>query len=119
MPFTTAENRQKMLKFLETGEMPEKVDVGDWCFVFYRDMVRQWKENPRWTTAHNIYKKMREQIAIMGMGLNRESPLNLDQTMAYELAWQVFFQLYVMPYELKKCEENGDVDPNQTYELKS
>ena len=57
-------------------------------------MVEQWKESPRWKTAHNIYKHINN--------------LN-DTSAAYELAWQVFFQLYVMPYELKKREENGDV----------
>jgi hypothetical protein len=31
-------------------------DVGDICYVFYCRMVHLWKQDPRWTTAHKIYK---------------------------------------------------------------
>jgi hypothetical protein len=75
-------------------------------------MVDRWKSNPRWTTAHEIYK---------GVILHRDSHDTYDsehsslacelcdKLVSHELAWQVFFQLYVMPYELKKREENGDI----------
>jgi len=76
----------------------DEVQVGDCCYEFYKPMVDRWKSNPRWTTAHEIYKDMICSI--------NES---WDLQAAKELAWQVFFQLYVMPYELKKREENGDV----------
>lgn len=75
-----------------------EIQPGDRCYVYYQAMVDRWKAEPRWTTAHNIFKDM-----IMSLGSND------DDGAAAFLAWQVFFQLYVMPYELKKREENGDI----------
>lgn len=74
------------------------IEPGDRCYVFYKEMVDKWKASPRWTTAHYIY-----------LHLDLQSPINEDDWVAQKLAWQVFFQLYVMPYELKKREENGDI----------
>lgn len=33
-----------------------------------------------------------------------------DDKAAKELAWQVFFSLHVLPYEILKRTENGEVD---------
>jgi len=113
MPFITQENREKMLKYLLTGVVPKKIDMGDWCFVLYREMVKTWKENPRWTTAHNIRKKMESSMADLSSFegfLYQVCPdRQEDVRIAYRLAWDVFFELYVMPYELKKRAENGDI----------
>lgn len=76
------------------------VEPGDRCYVFYKPMVEKWKANPRWTTAHEILKDL-------GYRDNRND--TLDDHVARQLAWEVFFQLHVMPYELKKREENGDI----------
>lgn len=77
----------------------DEVQPGDRCYFFYKRMVDRWKANPRWTTAHEIYKEI------------QYAPLmdNPDDEAAYELAWQVFFIKYVWPYEQKKMEENGDI----------
>jgi hypothetical protein len=102
-PFTTPEARDKMLKFLETGIEPEAgIEPGDKCFVKYRDMMKAWTEAPRWTTAHNIYKKMRQELPTI---------TDEDEAIAYDLAWQVFFAIHVMKYELTKRSENGEVQP--------
>jgi len=103
MPFVTQDRRDIIDEFgLDNDKLPGGIQVGDRCYVFYKPMVDKWKANPRWTTAHNIYKTMMREI---------ESPESLseDDGAAYELAWQVFFEIYVMPYELKKREENGDI----------
>lgn len=97
MPFITQQKRD----LVEAYGLDERYffpEVGDRCYFFYKEMVRQWKENPRWTTAHEIYKEL----------LQKEHP-GWDNCAAINLAWQVFFQLYVMPYELKKRKENGDI----------
>jgi len=83
-----------------------EIQVGDMCYVHYKRMVEHWKANPRWTTAHEIYQAVvtkRWQMAFT----DRFTADQLNDITAHELAWQVFFQLYVMPYELKKREENG------------
>jgi hypothetical protein len=93
MPFLTQDDRDRIDENPWTAGKP-----GELCYVFYKPMVERWKANPRWTTAHDIYREMCEGHAN-----------NFDEGAAKELAWQVFFQLYVMPYELKKREENGDI----------
>lgn len=99
MPFITQDRR----KIIDEGGLSalETVEPGDRCYFFYKRMVERWKGNPRWTTAHNIYKDMCSKLS--------KIEYEEDDGEAYELAWQVFFQLYVMPYELRKREENGAI----------
>lgn len=98
MPFITQDRRTTID---ESGlEALLEIQVGDMCYAYYKPMVEEWKDNPRWTTAHNIYKDMLLTTSLMG---------DYDAIAAYNLAWQVFFQLYVVPYELKKRSENGDI----------
>ena len=97
MPFITQE-RRKIID--EQGlEGLDVIQPGDLCYVYYKQMVDRWKANPRWTTAHRIYKDLHE----------FPSNVSPDQCVAKDLAWQVFFQIYVMPYEEKKRAENGDI----------
>lgn len=106
MPFIKPEERKRLLeareqpnfKFFKSKEVP-----GNLCFLHYYDMVKQWKERPRWTTAHQIYKKVVESQLT-----STENPLS-DDRIALELAWKVFFQLHVIPYEREKQSENGDI----------
>ena len=95
MPFI----KQNLRKEIDEKGLSAAKAVGDKCYYFYKGMVDRWKEEPRWTTAHNIYKDL----------VYERDYLPRDEKIAYDLAWQVFFQLYVMPYELKKREENGDI----------
>jgi len=75
--------------------------VGDICYYYYREMVDRWNIEPRWTTAHNIYREVKYSSI--------DGRVTSDENVACELAWQVFFQLHVMPYEFKKRDENGDI----------
>lgn len=102
MPFITQNRRDIIdngglynLNILKPSS-ESNIKVGDICYVYYKDMIEKWKENPGWTTAHEIYR-------------DTFSARIDDYTIAHKLAWQVFFQLYVMPYELKKREENGEI----------
>jgi hypothetical protein len=76
------------------------IEVGDYCYEFYRLLMRRWHSRPCWTTAHHAYRLMKT--------LNR-GDMNDDRVAARELAWQVFFELHVMPYERQKVKENGDI----------
>ncbi len=88
MPFVPQENRKKMAE----GEPPQT--VGDECYLHYRQLIKQWKKEPRWTTWHNQVKDV----------------LNIDDDGAARLsALLVHFVLQIMPYEIKKRKENGDV----------
>jgi hypothetical protein len=91
MPFVTLEHREK----------PDLAIPGDLCYIYYVSLVDAWKKEPRWTTAHNLFKKMVFQ--------DLARPMSEDMITAAQLAWQVFFQLYVMEYEKVKRQENGDI----------
>lgn len=104
MPFITSEAR-RMTDAIGPRE------VGDRCFLHYRKMLRAWRISPRWTTAHDLYRDLvvipRIQDSHITDGFSQRL---LDEVTATELAWQVFFQLHVMPYELQKRTLNGEVD---------
>lgn len=98
MPFVTQARRKQ----LDAKEIPShNFEPGDRCYVYYKKMVDQWRESPRWTTAHTIYKSNFMPVA-------KEDSF-IDNYVARSLAWQVFFQLHVIPYEEQKRKENGDV----------
>lgn len=94
MPFVTQQRRT----LISNGEVQE-FTPGDHCYIHYRRLIQQWIENPRWTTAHNLFVSRYEL-----------SDGTITDDAACDLAWQVFFQLHVMPYELQKREENGEVE---------
>lgn len=94
MPFIKKERRE----LIDSGEMPDIIQPGDLCYMYYKPMVEKWREEPRWTTAHEIFKSLFTTNCPDG-----------DHSAARSLAWMVFFQLHVMPYEHEKRKENGDV----------
>lgn len=96
MPFITQTRR----KIIDDGGTPDDgMQFGDLCYTHYRDMVVRWKESPRWTTAHEIFSDYQ----------TYKGWLDANNQVAADLAWQVFFQIYVMAYEQKKRVENGDI----------
>jgi hypothetical protein len=99
MPFIKPERRE----LAEKGKLPD-TQVGDRCFYFYKQMVDEWKKNPRWITAHNLKKKM-----LHGLHLTHVGGLACDDCVARHLAWEVFFLKYVIPYENEKELENGTI----------
>ena len=106
MPFSTPEDRKKMnkkrIEEFDYSDNIKDINVGDRCYYFYKQMVELFNHSRRWTTAHNIYKAMISETECA-------NHYSTDTKRAYELAWQVFFQLHVMPYELEKQKENGDI----------
>lgn len=103
MPFIVQERRQPMLD----GSLQEP-QPGDFCYLHYKGMVDAWNASPRWTTAHNLFKKLLLDRALDWQEMEPK-PTHDDNFVARELAWQVFFIKYVMPYEDKKEAENGTI----------
>lgn len=97
MPFITQERRVIIDEHGLRGLAD--IEPGDRCYVFYKRMVDEWKASPRWSTVHRIAKDF--------LGTSGKHPE--DDMVAVFLALGVFFQLYVMPYEKTKIEENGDI----------
>lgn len=89
MPFVKQDLRAPLL----TGDIKPKA-VGDLCFLEYSQIMQAWRENPRWTTIHNQFKRV--------------TGLNDDQAAAF-LAFLEFYHRHGHPYELEKSEENGDI----------
>lgn len=101
MPFIPHNER------VEIAESKSASTPGQHCYVAYKEMVKAWNKEPRWTTAHLIYKdvlnaKKADAAANEFAGVS-------DGLIALDLAWQVFFQKYVMPYEDQKERENGTI----------
>lgn len=88
MPFVPQESRDKM----EIGLPPET--VGDMCYLEYKKLIKDWEKEPRWTTAHNLCKQVFDVS---------------DEQAAKFLAYMVFFNFKVIPYELEKETENGTI----------
>lgn len=93
MPFI---DQLKRFKFDRGDEF--LMDYGDRCYIFYKNMVDEWRKEPRWSTAHVIYRNM--------VRVREEDE---DMEIAKQLAWQVFFNLHILEYEKKKRDENGDI----------
>ena len=95
MPFITKEDREEL-------KDRQPVTPGERCYLIYKQLVTTWDRDPRWATVDSLY----ENIVV-----NQPLSYMPEYKRAAELAWQVFFIRYVMPYEEKKLLENGDVEP--------
>lgn len=110
MPFIKAERREEISHL----GLPACKDVGDITYVFYCRMVHLWKQEPRWTTAHKIYKDfvLNSDDNVFYWAVNDTLVQKfdlLDVKAGCDLAWAVFFQKFVMPYEDQKSADNGDI----------
>lgn len=68
--------------------------VGDYCYLEYKKLIDAWRKERRWTTVHNLFKQMFDID---------------DEHTAKTLAMFVFIIKEVMPYELEKEAENGQI----------
>ena len=96
MPFIE-QRRRDIINRLGLSALRE-IKPGDRCYVYYKEMVDAWNKEPRWTTAHEVTKTM----------LIAEGDSTTEATARF-LAWHVFFNTHVMPYERKKQKENGGI----------
>jgi hypothetical protein len=109
MPFVAMKRRDEIKRLGLTACQ----DVGDPCFVFYDYLVAEWKKEPRWKTAHRLYRDIvlddENELFWKTFETLQYKFYLLDIKAALNLAWQVFFQKYVMPYEDLKEKENGTI----------
>ena len=114
MPFIIEERRQ-LINRLGVVACNE---YGDICYYFYKLMVERWNKEPRWRTAHVTYRDFildddsgisKPNIYWSTFDLLQAKFDLLDVKAALDLAWQVFFIRFVMPYENMKILENGDI----------
>ena len=104
MPFITKDKRELCDKDFRFAE-----DKGDMCYIIYKELLDEFKKEPRWKTIHNIYKT--KLVDTFWLFKYRESKFTRDDVLtALHLAWQVFFITHVMPYEEQKIEENGSIE---------
>jgi len=96
MPFISHNERVELAEGKPAGT------VGQLCYLYYIKMVEAWNKEPRWSTAHSIYKKVL-------LAKQAASPIITDEIVAADLAWQVFMFEYVYPYELERKKENGTI----------
>lgn len=87
MPFTSQEDRR-----ITDTIGPSK--RGDFAFLHYRPLIRNWRRSTRWTTADELLEDL----------------IPDPEKRAKALAYLVFFCLHVLPYEIMKRTENGEVD---------
>lgn len=69
--------------------------VGELCYMKYLPMIKKWRNERRWTTAHDIFKET--------FDVN-------DEQAAKTLAFLVLFHKEVMPYEMEMAAKNGDIE---------
>ncbi len=124
MPFVVDQVRNEIA---EQGYQAA-AQVGDLCFIFYHEILLTYIKKPRWTTIHQLKKtyvinpKMDTHIREVGDELTKVGRLyGYNQVFDYNdlftaaaLAYDIFFQFYAIPYEVKKREENGDIVPVNT-----
>ena len=88
MPFIPKPDRLR----IDSGDEPRS--FGERCYKVYAELIRKWREDTRWTTAHTLYKELYGKT---------------DDGAAKDLAWQVFFATEVMKYEKEKEKLNGGI----------
>lgn len=110
MPFIEPRNRDRIkLLGCEVSE-----SVGDLCYVFYSHIMLAWREEPRWRTAHRMFKDFSEQpeaceyFQCVYDKVMHKFEL-ADVVCAAKLAWHVFYDRHVSEYEQKAMEKNGDI----------
>lgn len=89
MPFIPKEDRPSLLNGYRMAETP-----GEECFLAYVELMKRWKETPRWRTIDQMAKDLFK--------------LNPKQAAEF-LAFLVFFIQHGMKYEKKQQKANGDI----------
>lgn len=101
MPFIEQKRRDVIdIEGLKDDLLDGGVQPGDICYFYYSKMVEEWNSNPRWRTAHGIYAKVLN---------DSKHHMQEDHRIAMNLAWQVFFNMYVIPYERAAEARNGTI----------
>lgn len=105
MPFVDQQRRL----ILCTEGLKAAEYVGDICFLAYLNIMKKWKEEPRWTTIHSIRLEIEGDLGLLDP-TDLPPQFDLEDVHAAELlAFDVFFALHGMEYEREKMKLNGDI----------
>jgi hypothetical protein len=106
---------QQPRKYFDEKPHEAKTD-GDITYVFYKQLLKEWKAEPRWTT----YAKMRKGAkdarhmtdAIKGLikGLSANGADLVAMIVAYDAAVDEIKRQYVDKYEDEKIKTNGVIE---------
>lgn len=110
MPFVEAKSRDR----IKTRGVEACESVGDLCYIFYDHIMRAWRDEPRWRTAHRMFKDFSEQPEVceyFNYVYDRvmQNFELADVVCASKLAYKVFWDRYVYDYEIQMMEKNGDI----------
>lgn len=110
MPFVEPRSRDRIKAIGE--EACES--VGDLCYVFYSHIMTAWRNEPRWRTAHRMFKDFSEQPEACDYfeyvyGKVKNNFELADVVCAAKLAWHVFYDMHVYDYEVQQMEKNGNI----------
>jgi len=109
MPFIIPKTRD----LIKTQGYSACETVGELCYVFYEHLIKTWNDEPRWKTAHRLYDfecdPMNNEFVLMVYDQVANKFEADDIAKAASLAYKVFFELIVIPYERKQQELNGDI----------
>lgn len=89
MPAVKQDRRAPLLR----GDL-QPTEKGDLCYLEYVPLITAWRNERRWTTAHNEFKRL----------FNTD-----DGQTAKFLAFLEFYIREVHVYENEKFEENGNI----------
>jgi len=110
MPFVSPKDRDRIQ--VEGSKSCET--VGDICYVFYKRIMEIWREEPRWRTAHRLYKDFDYEPEGNGYWeFVYEQVMckfeKIDVICASKLAYKMFWDLHVYDYEIQQLEKNGNI----------
>jgi hypothetical protein len=102
-------------KYFDEKPQEAKTD-GDITYVFYKQLVKQWKAEPRWTTYAKMRKAAKDarhmptemQKLIKGLAANGAGVV--DMIVAYDAAVDEIKRQYVDKYEDDKLKLNGAIE---------
>ena len=110
MPFVEQRSRERIkLLGCEASE-----SVGDLCYIFYDHIMRAWREEPRWRTAHRMFRQFSEEpetneyFNYVYEKVQHKFEL-ADVVCAAKLAWHVFYDMHIYDYEVQMMEKNGSI----------
>lgn len=110
MPFIEPRSRDRIkLLGCEVSE-----NVGDLCYVFYKHMMLCWEDEPRWRTAHRMFRQFSEEPEATEYFQHVYDKVMhkfelADVVCAAKLAFIEFYRNHVSKYEDLKRDENGDI----------
>jgi hypothetical protein len=107
MPFVKQDAREAL------AQGKECYQVGDICYLAYKNMLYEWVRERRWTTYHNILRRVKyDPFSFFSTQETWQAGANFHQEdilTAIDAAEKVFFNLHVLPYEREMERKNGSI----------